>query len=195
MFITPIKRALRRFWKKENGAGSIEALMMFPFLLLALTFSFEFYDKFRYKSVREKATYTVADMLSREMTVIDDGYMDNVKTLFDMITNDNGANQIRVSVLRYRNDPSQNIDEFQLRWSEVRGQGSLVPLSAAEVQNAGETLPMLSDGQELILVDTTSTYDPVVSAKLTGDTVIRTRMFLPPRFVSQLCYDGMCVSS
>lgn len=195
MFIQSIKTALRRFWTKESGAASIEAVMMFPFLLVALTFSYEFYDQFRYKSVREKATYTVADMLSREMTVIDDNYMDNVKTLFDMMTNDDGVNQLRVSVVRYRNDPSKNIDEFVLRWSEVRGQGPLIPLSASDISQAHDTLPEMVDGQELILVDTTSRYDPTVSANMTGDTVIKTRMFLPLRFASQLCYDGLCVTS
>ncbi|WP_297769657.1 pilus assembly protein [uncultured Roseovarius sp.] len=168
---------------------------MFPFLFMGLAFSYEYYDMFRYQSVREKATYTVADMLSRETQVVDAAYMDNVKELFDVITNDSGVNQVRVTVVRYRLDEGQNVDEFELRWSEVRGTGALVPLTSSDVQNAHDSLPQMVDGQDIILVDTLSSYDPKVSAGLAGGTEITTRMFVPLRFAAQLCYDGVCTAS
>jgi hypothetical protein len=48
------------------------------------------------------------------------------------------------------------------------------------------------NGQEIILVETSSQYDPVFSTGFTDGTNIKTRMFVPLRFAAQLCYDGVC---
>lgn len=195
MFLRRAKHALGRFWHQDAGTASMETVIMFPFLFMALVFSYEYYDMFRYKSVREKAAYTVADMLSRETAVVNDDYMDNVKTLFDMITRDAGDNQVRVTVIRYHLDPSQNIDEFDLRWSEVRGTGPLAALTEADVANAHDAFPELANGQDLILVDTASQYNPRITTNLVSDSDVRIRMFVPLRFAAQLCYTGVCTSS
>ncbi|MGR3697955.1 MAG: TadE/TadG family type IV pilus assembly protein [Roseovarius sp.] len=192
MTLRPAFTLLRRFWKQECGTAAMETVVMFPFLFMGLTFSYEYFDMFRYQSVREKATYTVADMLSRETSEVDQTYMDNVKTLFDIMTNDEGNNQVRVTVIRYHLDAANNIDEFELRWSEVRGTGDLNPLSANDVRTAHATLPRMINGQEIILVETSSQYDPVFSTGFTDGTNIKTRMFVPLRFAAQLCYDGVC---
>ncbi|WP_417729424.1 TadE/TadG family type IV pilus assembly protein [Roseovarius sp.] len=186
---------LRRFWKQECGTAAMETVVMFPFLFMGLTFSYEYYDMFRYQSVREKATYTVADMLSRETSVVDQTYMDNVKKLFDLMTNDAGINQVRVTVVRYHFDEANSIDEFELRWSEVRGSGTLIPLSDSDVKNAHSVLPNMLNGQEIILVETLSKYDPPITTDLTSDTEIKTRMFVPLRFAAQLCFEGVCTAS
>lgn len=195
MCLRPSLKILRRFWKKECGTAAMETVVMFPFLFMGLTFSYEYYDMFRYQSVREKATYTVADMLSRETSVVNDTYIDNVKVLFDLMTNDTGNNQVRVTVVRYHLDPANSVDEFELRWSEVRGSGDLTPLTTADVRNSHASLPQMVDGQEIILVETFSEYDPVVTAGFSGGTEIETRMFVPLRFAAQLCFEGVCTAA
>jgi len=195
MTLRPALKMLRRFWKQECGTAAMETVVMFPFLFMGLTFSYEYFDMFRYQSVREKATYTVADMLSRETAVVNEAYIDNVKVLFDIMTNDTGSNQVRVTVVRYHLDTANNIDEFELRWSEVRGSGDLNPLSADDVRNAHATLPQMLDGQEIILVETSSQYDPVFSTGFTDGTNIKTRMFVPLRFAAQLCFEGVCTAA
>lgn len=195
MGLRPALTFLRRFWQRECGTVAMETVVMFPFLFLGLTFSYEYYDMFRYQSVREKATYTVADMLSRETSVVNETYMNNVKVLFDLMTNDSGANQVRVTVVRYHLDTDNNIDEFELRWSEVRGTGALTPLSDDDVREAHDSLPSMIDGQEIILVETFSEFDPVVTTGLSAGTEIKTRMFVPLRFAAQLCFEGICTAA
>ena len=111
------------------------------------------------------------------------------------MSNDAGTNQVRVTVVRYHLDAANNIDEFELRWSEVRGSGDLNPLSADDVRNAHATLPQMIDGQEIILVETSSEYDPVFSTGFTDGTNIKTRMFVPLRFAAQLCFEGVCTAA
>lgn len=195
MTLRPTLNMLRRFWKQESGTAAMETVVMFPFLFMGLTFSYEYFDMFRYQSVREKATYTVADMLSRETSVVTDTYIDNVKVLFDTMTNDTGNSQVRVTVVRYHLDPANSIDEFELRWSEVRGAGALDALSAADVRNAHATLPQMINGQEIILVETLSKFEPAFSTGFTDGTNITTRMFVPLRFAAQLCFEGVCTAA
>lgn len=187
-----IKKALGRFWKDQWGTAALETMVMLPFLFMGLGFTFEYYDLFHYRSVREKATYTVADMLSRETAVVNDIYIDNAKTLFDTITSDGDDNQLRVSVVRYHKDDGANIDEFELRWSEVRGNGAMVPLTTNNVKNAHATLPQMIDGQEIVVVETQSVYNPTTTMGFAGVTPIETRMFMSLRFAAQLCFEGVC---
>jgi len=192
MFISDIRRALRRFRKSEHGTATMETVIMLPFLFTGLVMMYDFFDIFQFKNTREKATYTIADMLSRETAVVTDTYIDNTKVLYDTLTGNRGINQIRTSVVRYHNDPDQNIDEFDLRWSEVRGTGDLTELTDADVKNAHAAFPNMVDGQDLIVVETQSTYDPGISLGFFADTPVTTSMFMNLRFAPQLCYTGVC---
>ena len=192
MYISSIKRALRRFSKSERGTVTMETVVMLPFLFTGLIMSYEFFDVFQFKNTREKATYTIADMLSRETGIVTDTYIDNTKVLFDTLTGNRGINQIRTSVVRYHNDPDQNLDEFDLRWSEVRGDGDLQKLTSADVKDAHAAFPNLTDGQDLILVETQSIYDLGISLGLFTDTPVTTSMFMNLRFAPQLCFTDVC---
>lgn len=192
MFISGIKRALRRFRTSESGTATMETVVMLPFLFVGLVMMYEFFDVFQFKNTREKATYTITDMLSRETAVVTDTYIDNTKILFDTLTRNKGVNQIRASVVRYHNDPDQNIDEFDLRWSEVRGTGNLRELTDADVKDAHAAFPNMIDGQDLILVESESTYATGISLGLFQNTPVVTRMFMNLRFAPQLCYTGVC---
>ncbi|WP_294608474.1 TadE/TadG family type IV pilus assembly protein [Roseovarius sp.] len=183
---------LRRFFSNEHGTAAVETIIMAPFLIVGLVFSYEYYELYRHQSQREKATYTVADILSRETAVIKNHYIDNAKSLFDSMTGDQDDNQLRISVVRYHVDPDQGIDEFELRWSEMRGEGAMNALTQADVQNAHDVFPLMVNGQDLVVVENRSIYEPVVTNGLMRDVPIETRMFMTLRFASQLCYTSVC---
>ena len=144
-----LARLARRLRRDEHGTVAVETVLIAPLLILGLFFSYEAYGLFRQQSLREKATYTVADILSRETAIVDDTYIDNVKRVFDMMSG-TADSQLRISVVRYRNDPSQGIDEFDLRWSEVRGTGTMTALTDSVVRNAHDTFPIMDDGERAL---------------------------------------------
>ena len=188
-WLAPLIRRLRR---DERGTVAVETVIIAPLLILGLFFSYEAYGMLRQQSLREKATYTVADILSRETAIVTDTYIDNVKRVFDMMAGSNDA-QVRISVVRYRNDPNQNIDEFDLRWSEVRGNGPLAPLTDAGVRNAHDTFPIMQDGEEIIYVESRGRFASPVTTGVFPDSLLETRMFVIPRFAPQVCFTGVCV--
>ena len=181
-----MKRVIRRFCGERDGSVMVETVICLPLLILGLVATWEFFEIHRYKSAREKATYTVADMISRETPGITDTYIDNALKLFDGITNDDGVNQIRVSVVRY----NASDDEYFIRWSETRGTGGYTDLEDTDVATAHATLPLLGDGEDLIMVESQSDYKPTFKVGLGTGVTIDTRIFTKPRFTGQICYEG-----
>ncbi|WP_412507313.1 TadE/TadG family type IV pilus assembly protein [Roseovarius sp. SYSU LYC5161] len=185
-----LKACLARFRDDCSGSFTVEAVPLVPLLFMVMGGGYEYYEVHRYTAVREKATYTVADMISRETSNegVTATYMDNALQLVNMITNDEGVDQLRVSVVKYDSDD----DDFSISWSEVRGTGSWNALTDTDVQYAHDRLPIMDDGQEVIVVETRSTYDPVFAAGLGSPTDITTRHFTAIRFAPQVCFEGEC---
>ena len=196
MKLTHAFAALRRYLTEDRGVIALETVVITPLLFLGLLFSYEYYGMIRQQSLQDKATYTVADMLSRETTVVDDTYIDNTKRLFDMLTKDVETSQLRVSVVRYHRNESENIDEFELRWTALRGDGSLTELDEPAIgeMHGEKVFPDTLAGQDLIMVETRTVYRPQVSATggLSDETPVSTRFFMPLRFAPQLCFEGVC---
>ncbi len=191
MIMHIFKQSLIRFRDDTRGTIMVETVIVLPLLFWMLAATYEFFEIHRYRAVREKATYTVADMFSRELREVDDVYIDNTKTLFDLMTNDDGINQIRVSILRYNQDEDENEGEYELSWSEVRGTGSLVSLSDSTVASLQNSLPAISAGSELILIDSISRYDPLFTVGISKNVPIETRVFTTIRFAPMICFDGV----
>jgi len=187
MRLSILKYALLRFRDDTRGSVMVEAVITLPLLVWMLAATYEFFEVHRYKSVREKASYTIADMISREQTEpVTPAYMDNTKTLFDEITNDDGANQIRVSIIQYDEDD----DEYFVHWSHVRGTGGLSALTDSDVASAHDTLPIMNDAEQLILVESASAYSPAFEVGLNDNISIDTRVFTAIRFAPKIDFDS-----
>lgn len=182
-------RRLRRLRDEESGVVAVETMIVTPMLILGLFMSYEFFYLYQQQSLREKATYTVADALSRETAIVDDTYIDNIKTTFDMIVRARGDTQLRISVVRFH---AAGGGSYELRWSEVRGTGPMDALTQAELANASEVFPFMINGQDLILVESEGVHVPTLARAIIPDQRLNTRMFMTLRFASQLCFEGVC---
>jgi hypothetical protein len=198
MKLSLLKRLFGSFWSDERGTAALETVIMAPFLTIGLFFSYEAYGAFRQQSLTEKATYTIADILSREQnngTPIDDTYVDNAKTLFNDLTRSD-IGQLRITVVRRHLDPDNNVDFFELRWSELRGDGAFQEMTQAMVQDADDFFPAMLNGQEMILVESLSPYRPSVTlGGVFREFPIEARMFMTLRFAPQLCHIDICNTS
>jgi len=187
MFVPRLKALLQRFRDDTRGSITVETVIALPLLFWAAAASYDFHEIHRYKSAREKATFTVADMISREQLPITNNYMDQTRQVFNDMVGDGENNQIRISVVEY----NANDDVYELKWSESRGTGDLEPLMDEDVRTAHDTLPILTDGQQIILVEAFSTFNSLFSVGLSIPVDIETRIFTAPRFAPKVDYQAV----
>ncbi len=173
----------KTFARNEDGGLSIEAVFALPMLVWAITATFVFWDAFKTMNVSQKATYTVADMLSRETVPITDNYMTSMHEIYDFLAGESGANAIRVSVVTLATNAATNVDELQLVWSE----GVNVP-GYADLSIIEDRLPTLSLGEQIIVVETEQEWSPAFAVGLASYR-FREVALARPRFAPQLCWD------
>jgi Flp pilus assembly protein TadG len=145
---------LRAFAQDTRGTVAIEAVLALPVLFWTFLASFVYFDAYRQTSINVKAAYMVGDVLSRETNAIDNDYMDGMMSLFDYLTNANNPTKLRVTVIEW----DQEDQKYYRDWSKTRGE--IAPLASADLSNITNKLPIMSDNERVILVETWSSYTP-----------------------------------
>lgn len=174
---------LRRFLRDEGGAMSIEFLLVFPLLVFVLMGAVVFFEGFRARANSVKATYTIADALSREhQEPITPEYLDNLYRLYGGLLPKERPETMRVTVIEYDEDE----EAYEVRWSESRGAGKRV-VDADLVPVADELIPDMYDGEVGIIVETVSRYSPAFGVGI-QPLSIRNTMILRPSFDRTLCW-------
>lgn len=176
-------RLTRRFRRSERGSLSVETVFAVPLLVWAITATFVFWDAFKTLNISQKATYTVADMLSRETRPIDADYLTSLHELFDHLSHSGGDNALRVTVVRMVQD-EYGVKSRELVWS--RGVGGLTDhedLVAIEPR-----LPDMASGDQMIVVESEQDWSPGFSVGLASYR-FRDVAIARPRFTPQVVWD------
>lgn len=183
---TNVKTLLRRFGRDTKGSVSVEAVILFPALAVIFAASWVYFDVMRQQSISIKANYTIGDIISRETEVLDDTYITNVQRMMYYLTKGSGEEvDLRVTVVQYNAD-SLNHDVI---WSEARGDWSA--LTDSDLSDYTESLPLMADADQLILVETRDAYTPSFNVSGIGPFDIETYSFTRPRFASQVIFEGV----
>lgn len=180
-----LKQRATRFLRREEGSYSVEALLMFPIMIWAYLGMFIFFDAYRQQNVNLKASYTIGDMLSREMRVIDQTYLDGLNKVLDYLTYSNHDTYIRVTVVIFDED----MDRHNLVWS--RGTRTKPNLSEADMrQHLSPVIPIMADNSTAIVVETWAVYEPVANVGIPA-TSFENVVVVSPRFADQLRFLGI----
>ncbi|MEP2533407.1 pilus assembly protein [Shimia sp.] len=174
---------LKRFRDDTKGTVAVEAAIVLPMLFWAFMAMAVFFDMYQTRSTSEKAAFTVSDLLSRETAAVDQDYLDNALGLFKSISTLDSVSSLRVSVVSY----SDIDDEYFLDWSH--GTGLDDGLDDLGLQNMTGHLPVLVNGERLIVVQTFGKYDPPIDVGL-GTIDVDTFVFSRPRFAPQLAWSS-----
>lgn len=180
-----MRHLARRLARDERGSFSVEAILMFPLLVWAFMAMFVFFEGLRESNINLKATYTISDLLSRETDLIDQDYLDGMNRVYAWLSRSANPVSMRVTVVRYDEDTDSHVNI----WS--RGVAGQPDLTQAEVDAAiSPHVPIMADASTAIVVETWSTYDPIMDIGLT-DTLIHNLVVTSPRFSEQLMFAGI----
>lgn len=175
----PLFRSLRRFLTDCRGSVSVEFVLVAPFLFWALMACYDFFDGYRQSAVNVKAANTIADLISRETATVDDRYIDSMHEMMKLLIRSGRPVQMRISVLRWDEDD----DRYYVDWSVVRNRTGA--LSDATVGDIADRLPVMTDNDRVILVETSTTYTPLFRTGL-RQAQLENFVFTRPRFAPQV---------
>jgi hypothetical protein len=105
--MTRLPAMLRRFLRCEEGSYTVELVVIFPLLAWAYTSMFVFWDAYKTQNINLKATYTIADMISREEREICDNYIEGAHNIYAYLSRGNTNHRLRVTLVMQIPDPTE----------------------------------------------------------------------------------------
>lgn len=175
-----LRLSLRRFRRNTDGSMLVETVLMLPLLLWAVLALFVYWDAFRAQNTNIKATYTIADMVTRETDEIDASYIQGLNTVFRYLVATQEETNVRVSSVMW----SEADQEYKVLWSS--GTGGWPALSDGTLSSVEDKLPVMSDGDTVIVLETEQHYRPAFRVGISERTlpeIVVTR----PRF-ARVCF-------
>ncbi|MEM7441213.1 MAG: hypothetical protein AAF393_16595 [Pseudomonadota bacterium] len=176
-----LKSLLSRFRRSEFGGTTVEFMIVMPLIVFWFGGTFTFFQSYSEWTRSVKATYTVADILSRQLEV-DDAYIEDMNTLYASImgesTNDTW---LRVSSIEMTED-GLNLD-----WSNATGLhfglngNSEIPT---------ELIPNLIEGETVILVESHVPMIPFQNYIGIDSQTLQKKVAVSPRFNSKLAWNN-----
>lgn len=152
-----------RFLRDARGSVAIETLIILPFVLWAYLGTYQFYDAYGTKTRNLRATYTIADLISRQTQTVTPAYIDGLTSLYSYLDHNPPGVWARVTCVSW--DPNAGASGmYYVMWSYATN--SNPALDDTTLQSYVPRLPTIAQGDTLILVETHMIYHPI--ARLVG---------------------------
>ena len=202
-----IGHRLERFWRDEAGTVKVEFIIVFPLIIGWILSSFVFFDAYRNYSRAAKATFAVADIVSRQTTLSLGSIVGYHDLLNGLIPWSDDNKWIRVSSLQYVKTaggaPNGDADgdgvedcydadthatcEFLVLWSQASGtavtySGTNLPPEVIAV------LPDISEDDTVMLTETHVPYQPLLDNLGLRGMAWRNAQATRPRYVSAIAF-------
>lgn len=176
-----MKRFLRRFLNDTSAAVAFETVIIFPVMVWAWIGTFSYFDAYRVYNSSIKATFTVADLISRQTATVYGSDIDGMSAMLAAMIRDVEGVEVRVSqILR------DNSGAYQVDWSH--GTGTQAQLFTAGLAAIEDRLPDMANNERVILVESFIDYDPAFNVGL-NDLSFENFTLSRPRYAGQVPYD------
>ncbi|WP_022705329.1 TadE/TadG family type IV pilus assembly protein [Pseudorhodobacter ferrugineus] len=177
---------LRRFTRDEKGSLVFDAVIVMPMLAWGYMGMFVYWDAYRATNAVQKASYTIADLISRSQDGdgINDAYIAGMRTTFNRMLNARNPGNIRLTSYTW----SGVRDRYEVIFSRSPGRGMPV-LTNADLASLTDQLPIMADGDSAILLETEFFYVPPVNYGL-DHNLMEQFIVTRPRFLPKLCHEN-----
>lgn len=180
-----MRRALPRplrFLRREDGSITIESVLVLPTLIWGCLATLTYVDGFRTETANLRITYTLADMISRTESddVVGPKYLDGMARIYAYLVEGNDATAMRTTVIGW--DATNDTHTFE--WSY--GTSPVAPsLTAGTMSEVTDQIPMLADGDVVVIVETWQDYSPAFNIGF-DERVFYNSVVTSPRFLPQI---------
>ena len=171
---------LRRFRRDDAGFVSIEAIIVMPLLLWLFMAMFVYWDAYRAQNTTVKASYVIADMISRENAAVNMAYINGMHQVFRYMNATDEDTWIRVSSVQFR----ESDNTYRILWSRSTNLSRAPVHTNATIAQQRTRLPVMADQDTVLVVETWRRFTPAFGVGLSRRTfdeftVIRPRILSP----------------
>jgi hypothetical protein len=182
---------LQRFWRRDDGIMAAELVVVLPVFLFCTLGMYTYWDAFRSLNTLQKATYTVSDMIARTMQPVNGPYIEGLRDTLQYMVGDKLPVTMRVSSVTW----SAARNRYEIKWSRSPSE-ALPRLTTATLQVLANQIPILSDGDTVIIVESNSRFRPIFARMELAGMLLEAQDFQQfivtrPRFVPQVCLTGV----
>jgi Flp pilus assembly protein TadG len=180
----PVLARPGRFLRDDRAAVSVEAILMLPLLFWILIATFVYWDAFRAVNTHVKATYTVADMLARQLGPVNTAFINGLDSVHRFISNvDDNDSWLRITSVQY----DAATDSYVVLWS--RSTGAAPALTTATLAPMAGNLPVMWDGDTAIVVEAWRIFREIIPVGMNDRTLYEFTV-MRPRFLSPIPLQG-----
>lgn len=175
---------MRRFTRDEKGSLVVDAIIVMPMFVWGYAGMFVYWDAYRAINSVQKASYTISDLISRTQatTGVNDTYIAGMRTTFNTLLDSGNAGQLRVTSYSW----SGVRNRYEVIFSRSPN-GAMPALTTSDLAGLTNNLPIMSDGDSAILVETQLLYTPPIAYGLEPN-LLEQFIVTRPRFVPKLCH-------
>ena len=196
-----LRTRLADFVEDARGSLSVEAVLVLPLLCWFYVGSFVWFDAYRTQNTNLKASYTLADMLSRQTDAITDGYLNGLNTVYGHLAQTGNPTSLRVTVIKCVDScvPPEGASEADVAGTlaarELRVDWSFATdgyskLNSGNLPAYNNRIPFMPESDTVILLETFMEFTPIFDAGLSSGT-LENYIVTRPRFAPQLLYAGV----
>ena len=172
-----IRNLLHRFQADTRGATTVEFMVAMPLIVFWFAGTFTFFDAYANYTRSVKATYVVADILSRQDSV-DDDFIDDMNGIYANIMGESTNNTwVRVSTVE------RNGTDLELGWSTATGIHD--PLQNDE-EIPEPYIPDIVNGEVVIVVESFIPFVPFLDYVGLQARTLDNIVVVSPRFHANL---------
>lgn len=143
---------LTRFARSERASLSIEAAIMLPILTVMFVMGYQFFDQFRREAQMTKASFAVADALSRFPGAVTIDQLNSLEQVYEYLTYSQGNSYMRFTEVRREGDEMKILISYA-----TDGQAAMTDVTLASFLSQ---IPRLDDNQRITLVEAYTYDDP-----------------------------------
>ncbi len=180
-----LKQALYRFHSEDHGSVVAEAVVALPLMIWAYMGLYVYWDAFRAVNLAQKASYTVADYISRERGTLSTAEVSGLAKVYQYMMDSDQTTAMRITSLYW----SPDNDRFEVYWSRSPG-NTMTPLTTSTLQAVKDRIPAMTDGDSAILLETETSYSAAFNVGV-EDQVFRNFIVTRPRFLTRICLTGV----
>ena len=180
-----LRRPLRSFLREDRGSVVAEAVIVLPVFLWAYLALFTYWDAFRSLNTVQKASYTVSDMVSREMLGISTSYVDGLDRMMEYLVDDGQNVSMRLTSVTW----SATNNRFEVHWSRSPG-NAMIPLTTTTLLPLASKIPTMAAGDYVVILEVLVPYAPTFSIGM-NDMNFEEFIVTRPRFLPCLPLDNI----